>query len=372
MTRLYGYPPFGIGLGTAVAISGAAASPNMGYHSSPATSFLMTMFNARLGWWMGNPRDKFNWLRTSPRRGLLYLLNDLLGLTNDRTGFVNLSDGGHFENLGIYELVRRRCRYIIACDAEQDDALAFNGLGNAIRKCRTDLGTEIDVRATRIHPHDGNPHSTLHSVVGEIKYPNGETGTLLYLKASLTGDEPADVLEYKSRQTAFPHDSTMGDQFFDESQFESYRKLGVHIARTALKVPVPLGATVEERFDRLRDYWYPASSAIERHFGTHAMQYDALLERVRTGPGLDFIDSAFFPRLPAGVPRQEVFVGALLLDLMQRVFIDLDLEGDHDNPHNAGWMAIFREWIHQPAVMAAWDASRDNYGRRFQWFVDGL
>ena len=115
----------------------------MGYHSSPPAAFLMTMFNARLGWWMGNPRDKQNWLRSSPRRGLLYLLNELFGLTNDRTHFVNLSDGGHFENLGIYELVRRRCRYIIACDAEQDAALTFSGLGNAIRKCRTDLGVEI-------------------------------------------------------------------------------------------------------------------------------------------------------------------------------------------------------------------------------------
>ena len=165
-----GYPPVGIGTGTAVAISGAAASPNMGYHSSPAAAFLMTMFNARLGWWMGNPRDKYNWLRSSPRRGLLYLLNELFGLTNDRTHFVNLSDGGHFENLGIDELVRRRCRYIIACDAEQDDALTFNGLGNAIRKCRMDLGVEISVRATRIQPPAGSLNSTLHCVVGDIEY----------------------------------------------------------------------------------------------------------------------------------------------------------------------------------------------------------
>jgi hypothetical protein len=92
-TALYGYPPFGVGLGTAVAISGAAASPNMGYHSSPPAAFLMTMFNARLGWWMGNPRT--NTIGCVPaRRGLLLLLNELFGLTNDRTHFVNLSDGG--------------------------------------------------------------------------------------------------------------------------------------------------------------------------------------------------------------------------------------------------------------------------------------
>jgi Patatin-like phospholipase len=372
-TLLYGYPPFGIGLGTAVAISGAAASPNMGYHSSPAAAFLMTMFNARLGWWMGNPRDKYNWLRSGPRRGLLYLVNELFGLTNERTHFVNLSDGGHFENLGVYELVRRRCRYIIACDAEHDDALKFNGLGNAIRKCRTDLGTEITIRATRIQPAAGNAHSGIHCVVGDITYPDGEVGTLLYLKASVTGDEPADVLEYKARQPAFPHHSTLADQFFDESQFESYRKLGFHVVQMAFGVPDSQNSTLEERFNDLRDYWYPASSAIEQHFSGHAEQYEALLERLRQAPGLEFIDPAFFdPSATTKRERQELFVGASMLDLMQRVFIDLDLEHDGQHPHNAGWMAIFGNWMRHDAVLAAWQASRHSYGRRFQRFVDGL
>jgi Patatin-like phospholipase len=372
-TLLYGYPPFGINLGTAVGISGAAVSPNMGYHTSPAAAFLMTMFNARLGWWMGNPRDKYNWLRSGPRRGLLYLVNELFGLTNDRTHFVNLSDGGHFENLGVYELVRRRCRYIVACDAEQDDALTFNGLGNAIRKCRTDLGTEISVRATRIQPPNGTGHSALHCVVGDILYPDGEPGTLLYLKASVTGDEPADVLEYKARQHAFPHHSTMSDQFFDESQFESYRKLGFHVVQTAFSVPGSAELSLEDRFNELRDYWYPASSAIEQHFSGHAMQYEALLERLRQTPGLDFLDGAFFE--PAGTnrgERQELFVGASMLDLMQRVFIDLNLERDGQHPHNAGWMAIFRNWMRHEAVLSAWKASRESYGRRFRRFVDSL
>jgi hypothetical protein len=370
-TLLYGYPPFGIATGTAIAISGAAANPNMGYHSSPAASFLMTMFNARLGWWMGNPRDKYNWLRSGPRRGLLYLLNELFGLTNDRTHFVNLSDGGHFENLGIYELVRRRCRYIIASDAEQDEALTFSGLGNAIRKCRMDFGVEISLRATRIQPPSGAPRSTLHCVVGDITYPNGETGTLLYLKASVTGDEPDDVLEYKARQPEFPHHSTMGDQFFDESQFESYRKLGVHITQTAFAVPNSAGASLAERFGYLRDYWYPPSAAADRT--GHAVQYDALLDRVRMTQKLAFIDSAFFEPAPtAQAERQKLFLGASMLDLMQRVFVELDLENDRDHPHNAGWMVIFGKWMRQEAVQHAWEASRANYGRRFQRFVDQI
>jgi hypothetical protein len=373
-TPLYGYPPFGIGLGTATAISGAAASPNMGYHSSPAAAFLMTVFNARLGWWMGNPRDKYNWLRSGPRRGLLYLFNELLSLTHDRSSFVNLSDGGHFENLGLYELVRRRCRYIIASDAEQDASLAFEGLGNAIRKCRIDFGVEITIRATRIHPAEGAAHSPFHSVIGDIRYPDGEQGVLVYLKASMTGDEPSDVLEYKSRQPAFPHHSTLADQFFDESQFESYRKLGVHVAQTTLGKAKGVGPSLEDRFDFLRDYWYPSSSAIERHFGSHTAHFDELVERVRKDPQLQFLDSAFFTAPEEGPPpdRQQVFIGVTLLDLMQRVFIDLDLEQDDGHPHNAGWMTIFRKWKQQPSVRAAWEASKANYGRRFQRFVDRL
>ncbi|HUE86325.1 MAG TPA: patatin-like phospholipase family protein [Vicinamibacterales bacterium] len=382
-TSLYGYPPFGIGLGTAVAISGAAASPNMGYQSSPAAGFLMTMFNARLGWWMGNPRDKQNWLRSSPRRGLLYLLNELFGLTNDRTHFVNLSDGGHFENLGIYELVRRRCRYIIACDAEQDQSMTFNGLGNAIRKCRTDFGTEISLRATRVRPADPSSYSPLHCVVGDIAYPNGELGTLLYVKASVTGDEPSDVLEYKSREPAFPHHSTLGDQFFDESQFESYRKLGFHAAHSALASALRSAAREAQEadsppllavlFSHLRDFWHPGNPAADTRRGGHTDRYELLLEQVMQQPSLAFIDDAFFSPVPSDRgQRHEVFVGALMLDLMQRVYLDLDLDEDREHPHNAGWIAIFRRWKEHQAVQTAWAASKTSYSRRFRWFYDTL
>jgi hypothetical protein len=234
-----------------------------------------------------------------------------------------------------------------------------------------DLGVEISVRASRIQPPSGSVHSTLHCVVGDIRYPNGEAGTLLYLKASVTGDEPADVLEYKARQPSFPHHSTLGDQFFDESQFESYRKLGVHVAQVAFAVPDAQGAPLAHRFGFLRDYWYPAASAVDR--SGHSAQYEALLDRIRAAPGLSFMDAAFFD--PTGtdrLERQELFVGASMLDLMQRVFIELDLENDRDHPHNAGWMGIFAKWVSQEAVKRAWSASRGSYGRRFQRFVDQL
>jgi hypothetical protein len=229
-TDLFGYAG-GPGLGTVVAISGAAASPNMGYHSSPAVAFLLTVFNVRLGWWVGNPRFSSAgpvdspWRKSSPTIGVLYLFKELFGRTDNQARYINLSDGGHFENLGVYELVRRRCTYIVAVDAEEDSKLAFGGLAGVIRKCRTDFGVDIDLDVQRVRAGGG-----YHYAVGTITYPEkrDRPGTIVYVKSSMTGDEPTDVLEYRQRQDTFPHQTT-ADQWFDESQFESYRMLGHHV-----------------------------------------------------------------------------------------------------------------------------------------------
>lgn len=210
----------GVWLGTAMAISGAAASPNMGYHSSPALTFLMTVFNVRLGHWSPNPAAARVWTHHDPRFGGGYLLRELFGQTDHSSPFVYLSDGGHFENLGVYELVRRRCACIVAIDAGQDGAGQFDDLGNAIRKCYADFGVVIDIRGEDLR--DG------YVAVGHIRYPDAPTADLLYIKPRLVGGEPADLLNYKLTHPGFPHQSTT-DQWFDESQFESYRKLGHHI-----------------------------------------------------------------------------------------------------------------------------------------------
>ncbi len=234
--RNYGSSPVPLTLGGAVAISGAAASPNMGFRSTPALAFLLTVFNIRVGWWLGNPRHRRAWMRSGPSLGIMHLFMELFGRTRGRTRYVYLSDGEHFENLGIYELVRRRCRFILATDAGADPEYAFDNLGNAIRKCRTDLGVEIEIDADPIHSHGEAGFANRHCAVGKIHYPPGggtELGTLLYVKSSLTGDEPADVLAYARATPPFPHQTT-ADQFFDESQFESYRRLGYHVAMEVL------------------------------------------------------------------------------------------------------------------------------------------
>lgn len=261
----YAYPG-GFFLGTAMAISGAAASPNMGFHTSPALSFLMTIFNVRIGRWVGNPRKSSSWRKHGPAAGLAYLLAELFGATDDNRGYVYLSDGGHFENLGLYELVKRRCRFIIASDAAEDKDMKFADLASAIRKCRSDMGIDIKIRTNRIFCDEKTRYSLWHCAVGEIIYKNSDlgqgiqNGILVYLKASLSGDEPADVLNYKTVHPDFPHQPTT-DLWFNESQFESYRALGQHIIRTIFDDVKDIfagdlsAANAEELFASLREKW---------------------------------------------------------------------------------------------------------------------
>ena len=212
-------------LGQVVSVSGAAASPNMGYSTSPLVAFLLTMFNVRLAWWFPNPGRRW-WSRSKLPLSTWYLLKEMFGIADETNRFVNVSDGGHFENLGIYELVRRRCRVIIACDAECDSKLTFGSLGNVIRLCETDFRARIDIDVESIRRGKDSGVSGGHCAVGRITYSNGSRGYLIYLKSSLTGDEEVSIEQYQASHPDFPHEST-GDQFFAEDQFESYRRLGI-------------------------------------------------------------------------------------------------------------------------------------------------
>ncbi|MCC2974200.1 patatin-like phospholipase family protein [Massilia sp. IC2-476] len=226
----------GVRLGMAIAVSGAAASPNMGAHSSPPLNFLMTMFNVRLGRWCPNPR-KPAWQQSSPPVGLFSLLAELFGLTNADATYVYLSDGGHFDNLGIYELVRRRCRLIIAVDVASDGMLSFADLGNAIRKCATDLHVRIDLDVSKMAQQGSEGLCGASCAVGTVRYSQvdqgGVDGTFLYIKPAIVGRENADLLNYRKVHPAYPHESSV-DQWFDETQFESYRALGQYIGECAL------------------------------------------------------------------------------------------------------------------------------------------
>jgi hypothetical protein len=264
--------PEALSLGRWVSISGAAAGSAVGSRTTLPTAMLATFANVRLGYWWDSgldlrPTGLFQNLVPPVYRALMAeFLCNLRG-TGDRLW--NLSDGGHFENLGGYELIRRRLPLIILVDAEQDTDYKFSGLADLIRKARLDFRAEIEFvepQAVRKYFKDGKvpayfgtlgelrrvtgsgPErglvtgtglelpanrealSRAHAAIARVTYADGQNppSWLIYVKATLTGDEPVDVLEYHSAHPDFPHEST-ANQFFDEAQWESYRRLGEHI-----------------------------------------------------------------------------------------------------------------------------------------------
>lgn len=259
----------GISLGTAVAISGAAASPNMGYMmTSPITRFLMTLFNVRLGFWLGNPGiagggepSTFNiptFDRDSPTQSVRPIFSEALGMTDAESPYVYLSDGGHFENLGLYEMILRRCRFIVVSDASTDTSYDFESLAMAIRQIRVDFGVPIDIQKMSFGSNPDAEHD--YCAIGTIRYSCVDKadkkdkddlydGVLIYIKPSLTGEEPRDVLNYHRANPSFPEE-TIVDQWFSESQFESYRMLGNHMIQKICDEP---GTKAIGPLDRFRE-----------------------------------------------------------------------------------------------------------------------
>jgi hypothetical protein len=262
-SRLYGDQ---VSLGGAITISGAAANPNMGYASSPLLSVIMMLFNARLGVWRPNPGEPGRglWSKPGPTFSVRPFIDEAFGLTSDKNAWVNLSDGGHFENLGLYEMVLRRCATIIVVDGSADPSFHFDDLGNATRKIRIDLGIPIEFPHGVAIAKEITAESK-HCACGRIAYsavdgPGAEDGHLIYIKTSLTGNEPEDVLNYAAQNPSFPHQPT-SDQWFDESQFESYRRLGLHVVEEIFQFRDHL-ASVGQFTDAVRKYLTPPAAAL--------------------------------------------------------------------------------------------------------------
>lgn len=228
-------------LGTMLTVSGAAISPNWGYHSSRLTAFLMTLFNVRLGLWLPNPAEAApqDLVLAKPRNSLMALLSELIGRTTDRSKAIYLSDGGHFDNLGLYEMLRRRCTTIVVIDADTDPNCALFDLGDAIRKADIDLGAAVTMQdPMQIYAREKiESDRTLHPLgvaLGTIRYKDGLCGRLLYVKPSFLPGVPAEVRAYATQNASFPHEP-ITDQWFSESQFESYRGLGMWQMQTLTK-----------------------------------------------------------------------------------------------------------------------------------------
>jgi hypothetical protein len=273
-------------LGHWTAISGAAFSTGTGYRTSFGLSYLAGFGNVRLGYWWDSRHLKVRWKGSWPsrvfRRALAvqaFLIQEFFAQfpgTSRRHWY--LSDGGHFENLAGYELLRRRLPWIVLFDAEADPGFEFEGLASLVRRARIDFGAEIHFltrdELDKLDPkpprgtigaleelkrgrweHDPGPfspaddatrtlaesdplrYSHVHAALAVATYPGTtEWSLLVYVKASMTGDEPLDLRQYHREHGAFPHEPT-SDQFFDEAQWESYRKLGEHVADVVFRTP---------------------------------------------------------------------------------------------------------------------------------------
>ncbi len=220
---------------SAVSISGAAVAPSMGRMNQPAYRMLLALLNLRLGVWLPNPRRVRDLTAAGETfRSLVrptYLVREMLGKNHLDTDFVYVADGGHYENLGLVELLRRGCTTIWSIDASGDSPGSIRSLGQAVALARSELGVEFDDLDPRTFELVGDSDAGLckasHAVV-HFRYPgDGGPGTLVYVKKALVRDEhtPADLLAYQDARPVFPNDST-GDQFYDVEQFEAYRSLG--------------------------------------------------------------------------------------------------------------------------------------------------
>jgi hypothetical protein len=248
----------------AVAISGAAVASAMG-RQSQWFGALLAVSGVRLGTWLPNPGFVAQWnlakvdsqwvLPGIPRiRRLTYLLREIFGSHRFTDRLLQITDGGHYENLGLLELLRRRCTEIYCIDASGDSPPTAGTLAQAITLARAELGVEIELSdawslvpgsaKNKLKPED--PLANLNArlcesavVIGRIKYPEASGmplgcrgGTLVVAKALLTQDHNYDLLSYAARNPIFPHDST-GDQFFDDGKFCAYLELGRGIAAKA-------------------------------------------------------------------------------------------------------------------------------------------
>lgn len=221
-----------LNLATAFAISGAAVDPNTYATRSRPLTFLMTLLNVRLGYWIRNPRRPAVKLgKWSRPWWYIYMFRELSGrfLSEDRM-HIHLSDGGHFENLGLYELIRRRCRYIIVADAAADPDWTFRDLSQVIQRVRVDFGARVELDTAPLQPDPITGRSEQAFIHGRITYVDGSEAELLFVTTTLIDGLPEDIYGYRRAHPSYPDEST-GDQFFDEAQFEAYRELGFQIGR---------------------------------------------------------------------------------------------------------------------------------------------
>jgi hypothetical protein len=235
----------------AIALSGAAVSSSIGFLTFFAQAFMTTLLNLRLGLWLDNPNryDGAKEPKSLEAKAFwpFYLWDEARGRTSERRNLINLTDGAHTgDNIGLYPLFQRRCRFIIACDAGEDPQGKCQELFTVIRQVNIDLGIEVRINVEGLQPEEYDPEKKTSKpckrrfAIGKILYPKtkkhpAQAGWLIYLRPSVVEGDPAPILKYWERHKLdFPHPTTT-DQFFDEEQFEIQRMLGEWTVTSVLK-----------------------------------------------------------------------------------------------------------------------------------------
>ena len=383
-------------LSTAMTASAAAFNSNMGSVTmklGPVVTFLLTAINLRLGIWRRHPSStKWDQEPTFPG---LRLLQEMLSATS--AGFrgkqlespdVHLSDGAHFENLALYELVRRHCRYIIVSDCGADPEVAFDDFGNALRRIREDFGVEIEIDMNRLVANEDRL-AAQHMAVGTIHYDRkNDKGILLYFKPNLTGDEPDDVKQYRTRNDQFPNETTV-DQFYDEAQWESYRRLGEHAARSALRFCEAYSAeskrVPQQVFSEAFRKYYPTPAGLQQAVTLHTERFSTFQHKLRTERGslMHFVaeicpeleafdkDETKRPQMP---PTNSMGPLLILLtemtQMMEDAYSGCQLATHASHPLNLGWMNLFQRWANAPTFRTWWPILQPLYGQEFRTFMN--
>lgn len=404
--------------------SGAAFNSHMGAVSArlgKAVTFLITAIGLRLGLWLENPaaeplpaagtapaapaaRAEKGAVKPKKRAPGYLFLRELFSDSRAEAGWIHLSDGAHFENLALYELVRRHCRFILLSDCAADPDRAFDDFANAVRRVREDFGVEIEIDVAPLQPDPVTGRARQPMVAGDIRYPpakpgeEGDVGVLLYLKPTLTGNEPPDVAQYAERNERFPHETTI-DQFYDEAQWESYRRLGCHAVREALRpvagyLPHRNGAHVAGRpcgaahvFVRARYYWPPRPDE-EPNLDRLEAEWTALengLSSVRgdgkTAPGVEKLGRQVSLRFADdGEAKDEELVEALppvreAIRLMEQVYLRTGFGRDDRAASNRlymGWFNRFGLWATAPIFRAWWPWLAPFRSGDFVDFMEGM
>jgi hypothetical protein len=233
-------------LWTAVAVSGAAFSPAMGKMTRPER-FLFALGNLRLGVWYPNPsclKENPEYYKTHHPRPW-YLAKEAIGLHRVDDPWIYVTDGGHYENLGLVELLRRGCREIYCFDGSGDSTTTFGTLAEAMRLARAELGVEIDFNPVEALKADEHGISKLGVWAGTVRYrentssSSNETtspwGWLVVAKLEVPKDAPFDIVDLARTLPSFPSTST-GDQLYTDQKFEAYRALGEYLGEEAARL----------------------------------------------------------------------------------------------------------------------------------------